>query len=73
MATLKEASDEDDVEERVLEKTIRKFRSLKKELFELSQPIDKMLERITQHEKNILTNCIFSNMRENSNGKQFRD
>ena len=48
---MKEASDEDDAEENVLEKTIRKFRSVKKELFELTRPIDELLKRITQHEQ----------------------
>jgi len=51
MATVKEASDKDDAEEKVLAKTICKFQSLKKELFELSQPIDEILERINQHEQ----------------------
>ena len=51
MATVKEATDEDDAEENVLEKTIRKFRLVKKELFELTRPIDEVLKRITQHER----------------------
>jgi len=44
-------SDEDGSEEKLLEKTIRKYRSLKKELFELSRPIDKLLERINHCEE----------------------
>jgi len=48
---MKEATDEDDAEENVLEKTIRKFRLVKKELFELTRPIDEVLKRITQHEQ----------------------
>ena len=51
MTTVKETSDDDDAKERILEETIGKFRSVKKELFELSRPIDEVLQSITQSEQ----------------------
>jgi len=51
MATSRESSDEENEEQKVLEKEISECRSAKKELFERSRPINEELERISQRER----------------------
>jgi len=51
MTTPRESSDEEDAEEKVMEKEIRELRSAKKELFERTRPVNELLERIAQRER----------------------
>jgi len=51
MATQEDTGDEDDTEEKLLETAITRFQSVKKDLFELSRPIDEILERICESEQ----------------------
>jgi len=51
MATSKESSAEEDAERILLEKEIGELRSVKKELFELSRPVNEELEKVAQRER----------------------
>jgi len=51
MSAVEEECDEDDAEDKVVEEEIHKFQSVKKDLFELSRPIQEVLEKISHLEQ----------------------